>query len=164
MMNSKLLAVPDGPGNWRARYHDGSWYDAIVCQNDDGLAVMVPQCSPRWHAIEWLTANRWGPWERVALRTSSEGGTSDAPSVEPMVLRTGLNHLAAATQMDWGQVCQTGCPPCFHIEEGLRFCGRSQQWPGHDSDHRFTSLADMVRGLLNNKVRHGSEPLPEPAG
>lgn len=53
--------------------------------------------------------------------------------------------LLAAQKMDWGQVVLNGGPPCFHICEDGRFCGRAERWDGHDDVHKFTSLADMVR-------------------
>jgi hypothetical protein len=51
---------------------------------------------------------------------------------------------AAAEQMDWAQVALNGGPPCFHVGDDGRFCGRAQRWDGHDDLHRFVSLADLL--------------------
>lgn len=52
--------------------------------------------------------------------------------------------------MDWIQVVLNGGPPCFHICEDGRFCGRAERWEGHEDLHKFTSLADMVRAIAPN--------------
>jgi len=46
--------------------------------------------------------------------------------------------------MDWQQVVLNGGPPCFNMGEDGYFCGRAQRWDGHDSMHRFISLADLL--------------------
>lgn len=48
--------------------------------------------------------------------------------------------------MDWQQVALNGGPPCFaqlEDEEGW-FCGRAEQWDGHNGEHEFISLAQYV--------------------
>lgn len=56
--------------------------------------------------------------------------------------------LRAAEQMDWQQVVLNGGPPCFHLGDDGRFCGRAKRWQGHGEKdfHEFVSLVD----LLNN--------------
>lgn len=50
-------------------------------------------------------------------------------------------------RMDWQQVVLNGGPPCFALFNGPRsgsYCGRAQRWAGHDSDHKFVSLVDLL--------------------
>lgn len=49
-------------------------------------------------------------------------------------------------RMDWQQVVLNGGPPCFHMdhESPDRYCGRAQRWNGHDHDHKFVSLDDLL--------------------
>lgn len=58
--------------------------------------------------------------------------------------------VAAAKQADWQQVVLNGGPPCFHVENS-RFCLRAQGWDGHDGDHKFVSLADLIAALTASK-------------
>lgn len=53
--------------------------------------------------------------------------------------------VKAAEQADWGQVVCNGGPPCFHVEEDGSFCLRAERWCGHNDDHRFVSLAEMLQ-------------------
>lgn len=68
---------------------------------------------------------------------------------EEVTAGSGLSaRLAAAENMDWGQVVMNGGPPCFYLdEEHGGFCGRAQRWDGHRDgiSHRFVSLADLLR-------------------
>lgn len=57
-------------------------------------------------------------------------------------------YLQAAANMYWPQVVLNGGPPCFHLEDGKRFCGRAERWAGHDSVHKFMSLADLLKGIV----------------
>ena len=56
-------------------------------------------------------------------------------------------EIAAAEEMDWMQVVLNQGSPCFHLESSGTFCGRAKRWEGHDSEHKFRSLADLLRGL-----------------
>ncbi len=71
------------------------------------------------------------------------------------IMRTAnqLAHIVAAAKMDWQQVVLNGGPPCFHISEDGRFCGRAQRWEGHSDDHEFVSLADMLRGVIPDEAK-----------
>ena len=55
-------------------------------------------------------------------------------------------EIEAAKGMDWGQVVMNGGPPCFHVQEDGRFCGRAERWDGHrlPDFHDFVSLADLL--------------------
>jgi hypothetical protein len=55
--------------------------------------------------------------------------------------------LSAATNMDWKQVVINGGPPCFHLENDRRFCGRAERWFGHGDNHKFVSLHDLLKGI-----------------
>lgn len=58
-----------------------------------------------------------------------------------------MNELIKmAEKMDWQQVALNGGPPCFH-SDGKCFCGRALRWEGHPEDHKFVSLADLIREL-----------------
>ena len=49
-------------------------------------------------------------------------------------------------EMDWQQVALNGGPPCFaelEDEDGY-YCGRAERWEGHNGEHRFVSLADLL--------------------
>ena len=48
-------------------------------------------------------------------------------------------------QMDWTQAALNGGPPCFALldDEGW-YCGRAQRWEGHDGEHPFVSLEQMI--------------------
>ena len=50
------------------------------------------------------------------------------------------------THMDWQQVVLSGGPPCFAIldDEDGWYCGRAQRWEGHDGEHEFVSLQDLL--------------------
>jgi len=41
-----------------------------------------------------------------------------------------LAHIMAADKMDWQQVILNGAPPCFHICDDGKFCGRADRWTG----------------------------------
>lgn len=58
----------------------------------------------------------------------------------------------AAAQMDWVQVVLNGGPPCFHLYEDGRFCGRAKRWVGHDDGdpHKFVSLEALLRSIAPN--------------
>jgi hypothetical protein len=49
-------------------------------------------------------------------------------------------------EMDWQQVVLNGGPPCFALldDEPDRYCGRAERWAGHDGEHEFVSLADLL--------------------
>jgi len=57
--------------------------------------------------------------------------------------------VEAADKMDWQQVVLNGGPPCFHIEDDGKFCGRAQRWDGHGlgNFHQFSSLKDLLTTL-----------------
>lgn len=64
--------------------------------------------------------------------------------------------MAAARNMDWGQVAGHGGPPCFHLEDDGRFCGRAERWEGHRLDmcaelHRFVPLEELLRLVCMTK-------------
>lgn len=52
--------------------------------------------------------------------------------------------LLAAEQMDWQQVVLNGGPPCFHLYEDGGFCGRAKRWRGHNTEHDFISLSQLL--------------------
>lgn len=56
--------------------------------------------------------------------------------------------------MDWLQVVLNGGPPCFHLQEDGRFCGRAERWDGHGhkkSDlHRFVSLEALLLSVISD--------------
>lgn len=58
-------------------------------------------------------------------------------------------HVDAARNMDWVQVVLNGGPPCFHLQDDGRFCGRAMRWVGHtDEDpHKFVSLAELLKNF-----------------
>lgn len=56
----------------------------------------------------------------------------------------------AAKNMDWMQVVLNGGPPCFHIEDDGRFCGRAERW--HDKSatemfHAYLPLDALIAAL-----------------
>ena len=55
-------------------------------------------------------------------------------------------ELEAAKRMDWQQVVLNGGPPCFHVCDDGKFCGRAARWAGHGEKgfHGFVSLAEML--------------------
>ena len=55
-------------------------------------------------------------------------------------------ELKAAQNMDWQQVVMNGGPPCFHVADDGRFCGRTERWDGHGMSgfHAYVSLADLL--------------------
>lgn len=59
--------------------------------------------------------------------------------------------LKAAENMDWMQVVLNQGPPCFHLQEDGRFCGRAERWAGHHPPgrviHKYVSLADMLKSV-----------------
>lgn len=65
--------------------------------------------------------------------------------------------IKAARNMDWQQVVLNGGPPCFHLENTGRFCGRAERWEGHKPFrphppiHKFVSLADLLKTLPTTK-------------
>lgn len=70
--------------------------------------------------------------------------------------------LHAAEVMDWQQVVFNGGPPCFHLCENGRFCGRAERWAGHqDGDpHKFVSLRDLlvlVRDCHTYQIMEGTK-------
>lgn len=59
--------------------------------------------------------------------------------------------------MDWQQVVLNGGPPCFAVlddEEGW-YCGRAERWEGHDGEHRFISLSDLLTSAHTEGVKEG---------
>lgn len=46
--------------------------------------------------------------------------------------------------MDWQQVVLNGGPPCFHLCDDGRFCGRAAAWDGHEDIHDFVSLHSLL--------------------
>ena len=60
--------------------------------------------------------------------------------------------LEAAKCADWGQVLANGGPPCFHFEEDRRrFCLRAERWEGHGVMHKYSSLADLMANIFEQK-------------
>jgi hypothetical protein len=62
-----------------------------------------------------------------------------------------------AERFEWLQVVLNQGPPCFYIEDNVRFCGRAKRWEGHtDSeeypDHRFVSLAELLRRVRDGRA------------
>lgn len=55
-----------------------------------------------------------------------------------------VNLLPAAENMDWQQVVFNSGPPCFHLGENGRFCGRAERWHNEDT-HKYVSLADLLK-------------------
>jgi hypothetical protein len=58
--------------------------------------------------------------------------------------------LLAAGGMDWQQVVRNNQygPPCFHLDEDGRFCGRAKGWDGHDICHTYVSLYDLIKLVI----------------
>jgi hypothetical protein len=54
--------------------------------------------------------------------------------------------------MDWQQVALNGGPPCFYVE-GSKYCGRAERWAGHDGEHKFISLEDMVQQAIADEQK-----------
>lgn len=63
-------------------------------------------------------------------------------------MKTAEEIAEAAKQMDWQQVVLNGGPPCFHVCEDGRFCGRAKRWDGHEDLHKFVSLSDMIAAAI----------------
>lgn len=67
--------------------------------------------------------------------------------------------ITAAEEMDWMQVVLNQGPPCFHLEESGRFCGRAERWDGHrpwqrhKPIHKFVGLADLVRQVHTDEAQ-----------
>jgi len=59
--------------------------------------------------------------------------------------------IEAAEQMDWPQIQLNGGPPCFYFEETGNFWSGAERWEGHGhpDQHRFISLAEMLRLLTD---------------
>lgn len=58
--------------------------------------------------------------------------------------------IEAAQRMDWMQPVLNGSPPCFHIQEDGRFCGRADRWAGHvgnHSFHEFVSFEEFIEKI-----------------
>lgn len=72
----------------------------------------------------------------------------------------------AAAFMDWHQVVLNSGPPCFHLSDDGRFCGRAERWDGHkriggsEAIHKFVSLEALLRSLAPNDdlSRSGDNP------
>jgi hypothetical protein len=62
--------------------------------------------------------------------------------------------VTAADNADWTQVVLHKGPPCFHLDINATFCLRAERWHGHDVQHAFVSLADLLRELTQ---RHAAE-------
>lgn len=52
--------------------------------------------------------------------------------------------LLAVEAMDWIQPALNESPPCFHISEDGRFCGRAERWDGHKKLKKFPALHAFV--------------------
>lgn len=52
--------------------------------------------------------------------------------------------ILAAEAMDWMQPVLNESPPCFHIGEDGRFCGRAERWDGHNKTNKFPALHAFV--------------------
>ncbi len=55
--------------------------------------------------------------------------------------------FSAADDMDWQQVILNGGPPCLHLAEDGRFCGRAERWHKDSSSHEFKSFAELLREI-----------------
>lgn len=62
-------------------------------------------------------------------------------------------HIKAARNMDWMQVVLNGGPPCFHLEENGRFCGRAQRWHNKLSEELFHGFVSLEAAILAAKER-----------
>ena len=82
-------------------------------------------------------------WEEAHPELPQSLAVAWRPGVKPKA----APYVAAAEAMDWPQVVLNGGPPCFHLCEDGRFCGRAQRWDGHQDLHTFVSLADLLRAL-----------------
>lgn len=58
----------------------------------------------------------------------------------------------AAIQMDWQPTMLYGGPPCFHLCDDGRFCGRHERWLGHADDHGYVSLAALLRKIISDRA------------
>lgn len=64
-----------------------------------------------------------------------------------MTRKNKKDTILAAKAMDWQQVVMNGGPPCFYLEDDGYFCGRAEEWVGHEIDepiHGFVSLDDLL--------------------
>lgn len=68
-----------------------------------------------------------------------------------------MHYLWAAQQMDWQQVVLNGGPPCFHLCDDGRFCGRAEQWVGHEDLHKFVSLAGLLKKFAYETKEKGTK-------
>jgi phage tail tape-measure protein len=63
--------------------------------------------------------------------------------------------IEAAENMDWMQIVLNHAygPPCFHLQEDGRFCGRAKGWFGHVTkiDHTYTPLHEMLDNYRRTK-------------
>lgn len=64
--------------------------------------------------------------------------------------------IKAAEEMDWQQVVLNGGPPCFHLCEDGRFCGRAKRWAGHEDMHEFVSLSQLIERSRSTGVEEGN--------
>lgn len=66
------------------------------------------------------------------------------------VQNNATSYMRAANQMDWTQVVMNGGPPCFHVCDDGRFCGRAERWDGHEAMHKYISLPDLLKLVVDN--------------
>lgn len=60
----------------------------------------------------------------------------------------------AADIADWAQVAANLSygPPCFHLQDDVTFCLRAKTWEGHDEDHKFVSLRELLVDAMRAEV------------
>jgi hypothetical protein len=71
--------------------------------------------------------------------------------------------MEAAQEADWQQVALNGGPPCFHLEGNVvpRLCLRARRWAGHDTDHTYVSLGDLLSRALGPNLNSHDPGLDE---
>lgn len=73
------------------------------------------------------------------------------------------NALQATKAMDWMQPVLNDSPPCFHVGDDGRFCGRAERWDGHKSFksnpplHIFKSFDELLMDVAALGRKQGME-------
>lgn len=115
----------------------------IVCPPDSTCAGTDIHTMSNQDAREKLTT--W--WNTRAEYESRRAGGQEAG------FAAGVE--AAAINMDWQQVVLNGGPPCFHLSEDGRFCGRAQRWDGHEDIHKFIGLDALIESIRQQTPAQG---------
>jgi len=96
-------------------------------------------CGLKWRIRLRTEMELRNAWEKRAYE-AERAIAAPEHSIDPPAAITPKQMPA----MNWEQVRLNGGPPCFHIEDNVRFCGRAERWDGHKLPkefHAFVSLA-----------------------